>query len=293
MNRREFTYAIARGALAAMAAPLLARADGGQKTLPNISPLQQAVGKLLETTPHNRMPGTGTLIYDSPVFGVSAAQDPIYPKLKEAVSLGHYLPEDLLSGAKSVISYFLPYTEAVRKTNDGPDEAQAQWSLAHRQGAYAAELVRRFIAKRLDILGARSLVVFHDSRYRTGTLISNWSERHAAFISGLGTFGLHKSLITEKGCAGRLDSVITDYELAPSKRDYEGVYDRCVKCYTCVDRCPVAAITKTGKDIRACARYVVARKTDPEQAVCGKCLTLVPCESGVPGSLGERSLRAR
>jgi epoxyqueuosine reductase len=282
MNRREFNYAIARGAFAVMAVPLFARADGGQNALPDISPLQRAVGVLLEITPHNRMPGTETMIYDFPVFGVSTAQDPIYLKLKEAVGPGHYVPEDLFRGAKSVISYFLPYTEAVRKTNDGTDEALAQWSLAHRQGAFAAELVRRFIAKRLDNLGARSLVVFHDGRYRTKTLVSNWSERHVAFISGLGTFGLHKSLITEKGCAGRLDSVITDYELAPSKRDYEGVYDRCINCYTCVGRCPVGAITKTGKDIRACARHVLARKTDPEQAVCGKCLTQVPCESGAP-----------
>jgi epoxyqueuosine reductase QueG len=103
-----------------------------------------------------------------------------------------------------------------------------------------------------------------------------------AFISGLGTFGLHKSLITEKGCAGRLDSVITDYEFAPTKRDYVGVYDRCIECYACVGRCPVAAITKTGKDIRACARYVLARKNDPEQAVCGKCLTQVACEDCAP-----------
>jgi len=282
MIRREFIKDMARGALAAMVAPLFARADGEQKTLPDISPLRRAVGKLLETTPHNLMPGTETMIYDSPVFGVSTAQDHLYRKLKEAVGPGHYMPEDLFRGAKSVISYFLPYTEAVRKTSYGTEDESAQWTLAHRQGAYAAELVRRFVAKRLDNLGARSLVVFHDSRYATKTLVSNWSERHVAFISGLGTFGLHKSLITEKGCAGRLDSVITDYEIAPTKRDYEGVYDRCIQCYACVGRCPVGAITKTGKDIRACARYVLARKTKPEQAACGRCLTQVSCESCTP-----------
>jgi epoxyqueuosine reductase QueG len=192
------------------------------------------------------------------------------------------MPEDLFRGAKSVISYFLPYTEAVRKMNDGPEDAPPQWTLAHWQGAYAAELVRRFIARRLDILGARSLVVFHDSRYKTGTLVSNWSERHVAFVSGLGTFGLHKSLITEKGCAGRLDSVITNYEIAPTPRDYEGVYDRCIQCYACLERCPVGSITKTGKDIRACARHVLAHRDDPEQGVCGKCLTRVSCENVNP-----------
>ena len=39
---------------------------------------------------------------------------------------------------------------------------------------------------------------------------SRWSERHAAYISGLGTFGLHKGLITEQGTCGRFVSVLTD-----------------------------------------------------------------------------------
>lgn len=31
------------------------------------------------------------------------------------------------------------------------------------------------------------------------TFGSNWSERHAAYVCGLGTFGLSKGLITDKG----------------------------------------------------------------------------------------------
>ena len=286
MTRREFIWNIARATLAATVAPLLARADGGQKTPPDISNLQRAVGELLETNTHNRMPGTDTLIYDSPVFGVSSAQDPFYRKLKDAVGTNHYMPEDLFQGAKSVISYFLPYSEAVRKMNYGTEPLPTQWTLAHRKGAAAAELVRRFLANRLDGLGARSLVVFHDSRYTTKTLVSNWSERHVALVSGLGTFGLHKSLITEKGSAGRLDSIITDYEFVPTKRNYEGIYDRCIKCYSCIGRCPVSAIAKTGKNIRICARHVLAGKANPEQAVCGKCLTQVSCENRTPSRPG-------
>jgi epoxyqueuosine reductase len=190
MIRRDFISDMARGAMAAMAAPLFVPAERGQSSLSDISPLQRAVGILLETSPHNRMPGTETMIFASPVFGVSTAQNPLYGKLKEAVGPGHLMPGDLFQGAKSVISYFLPYTEDVRRMNDGPEDAPAEWTRAHRQGAVAAELVRRFVARRLGNLGARSLIVFHGSRYRTQTLVSNWSERHVAFISGLGTFGL-------------------------------------------------------------------------------------------------------
>jgi len=33
---------------------------------------------------------------------------------------------------------------------------------------------------------------------------SNWSERHIAYVAGLGTFSLADSFITEKGAANRV-----------------------------------------------------------------------------------------
>jgi len=114
-----------------------------------------------------------------------------------------------------VISYFLPYSEAVSKANRGQDDAPDLWVRAHKQGAKAAELVRRFLKKNLTEDHISVFVPFHDKRYRNKSLIANWSERHVAFISGLGTFGLHKNLITEKGSSGRLDSLITDHDFTP------------------------------------------------------------------------------
>ena len=38
-------------------------------------------------------------------------------------------------------------------------------------------------------------------------MASTWSERHVAYVSGLGTFGLSGGLITAKGQAVRLGSV--------------------------------------------------------------------------------------
>jgi len=285
MTRGEFLRRLVQAAIAAMVAPAVARAGGEERAPADVSSLSHAVSELLDTTPYNRLPGTDTRIYGAPLFGVSSAQDPLYRKLKEAVGLGHYMPVDLLPGAKTVISYFLPYSDAVNKANYGPENSPALWMLAHTKGAAAAELVRRFLTRRITLIGAEVFVPFHDSRYRTKSLVSNWSERHVAFISGLGTFGLHKNIITTKGTSGRLDSVITDREFTPTKRDYDGIYERCNKCHACVGRCPVGAISETGKDIRACARHVLARNVDPEHAVCGKCLTQVSCEKCVPARL--------
>ena len=44
---------------------------------------------------------------------------------------------------------------------------------------------------------------------------SKWSERHAAYACGLGTFGLSKGLITEKGMAGRFASIIVSEVFGP------------------------------------------------------------------------------
>ena len=45
---------------------------------------------------------------------------------------------------------------------------------------------------------------------------TSWSNRHVAFAAGLGTFGVHRHLITEKGCGGVLASMILDCELEPT-----------------------------------------------------------------------------
>jgi hypothetical protein len=48
--------------------------------------------------------------------------------------------------------------------------------------------------------------------------ISNWSERHIAYVAGLGTFSINDGFITEKGIAIRLISVVTELKLAPDSR---------------------------------------------------------------------------
>jgi epoxyqueuosine reductase QueG len=284
MTRREFILGTVAGAVVAAGAPLFTFAQEAT-TKPagtSLAELSKAAGKLLDASPYNLVPDTKTKVFDAPVFGVSSAQDPLYVKLREVVGKTHYLPADLLDGAKSVISYFLPYSGAVSKANRGQEDAPDLWVKAHKQGAKAEELVRRFVEKTLTADNVAAFVPFHDKRYRNRTLVSNWSERHVAFISGLGTFGLNKNLITEKGSSGRLCSVITDHDFAATKRTYKDTYEYCTKCQACVGRCPVGAITKDGKDIRVCCKHVLAGKATPDTAICGKCLTGVPCENCIP-----------
>lgn len=117
------------------------------------------------------------------------------------------------------------------------------------------------------------------------TFGSNWSERHAAYVCGLGTFGLSKGLITEKGMAGRFASIIIDTEMIPDKRAYAGIYDYCTMCGACVRRCPAGAISKeNGKNHNICNEWLqkMGKKYAPRYG-CGLCQTKVPCESRIPG----------
>jgi epoxyqueuosine reductase QueG len=110
---------------------------------------------------------------------------------------------------------------------------------------------------------------------------TNWSERHVAYVAGLGTFGLSTCFISKAGSAGRLFSVVTDWDAEPDERDYDDWLGYCNRCGTCVKRCPAQAhiVSEARKDHAACSAFI--RKTcEPftPRYGCGKCQSGVPCE---------------
>ena len=117
---------------------------------------------------------------------------------------------------------------------------------------------------------------------------SRFSERHAGFIAGLGTFGLCRGLITKSGMAVRLGSVITDAPLEPDKRPYNDIYEYCARCGACLRHCPAKAITfENGKDHPACSAFIdkVLEAEGGTYYGCGKCQVGVPCETSIPESV--------
>ncbi len=109
-----------------------------------------------------------------------------------------------------------------------------------------------------------------------------------AFIAGLGSFGLHRMLITDSGCAGRFGSVVTDADIPfttpPAKERCLYFHDG--SCWECITRCPVKAPSMDGAiDKQRCngrllglARGFDAKGFDPEDVAdaCGKC-AIGPC----------------
>ena len=125
-------------------------------------------------------------------------------------------------------------------------------------------------------------------------IASTWSERHAAYAAGLGTFSLNDGLITQRGIAHRVGSVVTKLRLAPTSDDRPGVLDHCLfyvdgSCTACIQRCPAGAITSAGHDKAICSAYLdgtiapaVAKAWGTPIPGCGLCQTKVPCEHRAP-----------
>jgi epoxyqueuosine reductase QueG len=242
----------------------------------------------------------GMKIFETPIFGFGASDDALFEQFKDPSVIGsHYmLPAEWLPEARTVISFFYPFTEEIKKSNRMDNSwPSGEWLHGRIEGQAFINKACSFLSNVLINAGNKSVAPSLDERFfsraepvKDGSdhenisFSSNWSERHAAYVCGLGTFGLSKGLITEKGIAGRFGSIITDLYIAPEKRNYQGIYDYCSMCGACGDNCPADAISPDkGKDHLLCSLFLdkTAEKHKPRYG-CGKCQTGVPCESSIP-----------
>lgn len=241
----------------------------------------------------------GMRIYDAPVFAVGAAEDPLFAALRGdgAVHPDYWLPGDWVPGAQRVVAFFAPYTERVKRANAWDMRHPAdEWLHARLEGERMMALLRRYVRDWLVGEGYAAVAPLADERYgMLAEFAPNWSERHTGFVCGLGTFGLSKGLITAKGVAGRIGSVVTDCALPVSARPYgEDVYGYCTRCGQCAENCPVQCIDAArgmheAKLHPPCSRYLdVIRDRTPRGQTrqkrygCGKCQVAVPCQNGIP-----------
>ena len=257
--------------------------------------------KYLEESPANYIAAENALhpsyvglkIYENPIFAFGATDDELYLKYKSSAIIGsHFMsPLEWLPSAKTVIAFFLPYTAEIRKANaldfDWPAE---EWLHGRYEGNFFLRKLTKYLVACLVEANFATIAPAIDKRLEIGNALlgteftSNWSERHIAYASGLGTFGLSKGIITAKGTCGRLGSLVTELDLPKDSRAYTNAYEYCTKCGICIDNCPARAISATeGKKDQPCADFLdtVLEKHQPRYA-CGKCQIKVPCENVIP-----------
>jgi epoxyqueuosine reductase QueG len=107
------------------------------------------------------------------------------------------------------------------------------------------------------------------------TLKAGLSLRYAAYLAGLGQYGLSQNLITDEyGPRVRFMGIITDADLAPTGGKRELVSGRCKGCQKCIQVCPVGALTSSGEMHRErCKEYMFSELGGLR---CGLCLKACP-----------------
>ncbi len=251
--------------------------------------------------------------WDEPLVGFSGGDDPIYQFFKEDIGSFYWTPLEIFNlsfpeisvrpDELSVISWVLPHTESIkadlRNKTGTPSE---KWIRARFYGGQFIDELSLHVADTLTKSGHPAVVPALSKMFNTTTtkserygLATSWSERHAAYASGLGTFGLCDGLITPKGKAIRCASVVAQISVPPSQRPYKDHHAYCLHyargtCGMCIRRCPGDAVTKSGHDKMACAKQCMATYEYANKQLglskgaygCGFCQTGVPCESKIP-----------
>lgn len=249
----------------------------------------------------------GLPAWDVPIIGIAAGEDTIFTDYKEHIGLHHWTPAEAFrehfpewDGAAedlSVIAWILPQTERTKNENRRATKFPSEsWIRSRIFGEQMNESLRRDFVEWLENFGVRAMAPMLSARWkRFGWETSTWSERHAAYAAGLGTFGLCDGLITPLGKAVRIGSVIAEMFLEPDMRPYKDHHEYCLyyrdgSCTACIERCPAGAISGKGHDKSLCNTYchgVIEEYSMREFGLpgygCGLCQTNVPCESTIPG----------
>jgi ferredoxin len=318
LDRRDFLKTSAQGlvvaGLAGAAQQLYVPAALAAAPRQNYSSANSIMGLIadfIQTSPANSLHnGTKEKAWEEALVGFSRGDDPLYELYKEKVGPFHWTPLEIFkltypdTPAKAeeltVISWILPQTESVkselRKETRNPSE---KWVRVRVYGEEFNEALRRQVAESLTKAGHPAVAPAIAPQYKmaqseTYGLCSTFSERHAAYAAGLGTFGLCDGLITAKGKAMRCGAVVARVRIPATPRPYNDHHAYCLyyakgTCGMCAKRCPGGAITpQSGHNKNACMKQlaVTAEYADKQFGIkgygCGFCQVATPCESRIP-----------
>jgi len=261
------------------------------------------IERIVKDHKENILDGTSDSIYDVPTVGFSSVQDPLFEDLKKIIGPKHLTPSEMY-GSKfeeelrdgTVISVVLPLGKKVRESNRSNSVPSKEWMISRTFSDTFSKDISSEIESYIGKLGYHAMTPMMSPGYKKFDMRtdphSSWSERHIAYVAGLGTFSLNDGFITEMGIAVRLISVITDLVLSPNIRRARSYNENCLycnngSCGACIKRCPAGAITENGHDKIKCMDFVYCDRSKlmreyglKENSVpgCGLCQTGVPCE---------------
>jgi len=262
--------------------------------------LRAEIARFVRESPANRHPDRDAPYFDAPLVGVAAADDPLFERYREPEVVGpfHRTPREIVPGAASVVVWVLPIAAPTRRSNrETKERPSLDWARTRSFGEAFNIALRKHVVGWLGERGHAAVapLLAPDWREVSQSAVgraSTWSERHAAYAAGLGSFSLSDGFITAAGIAHRLGSVVTTAALPPTSAGRPQPMDHCGyfdgRCSACIGRCPAGAITARGHDKDRCSAYLDALKAtlapqwETPQPGCGLCQVQVPCEGRIP-----------
>ncbi len=288
---------------------------GDPNPLPDEAWFIRTINDKIAVHPENKMeyPFWGEAIFKEPLVGFVRGNDPIFDRFKEVIGPHHFTPWEIMrwqaenNGVKppapedlSVVSFVMLISSNTKRDNAAANNwASERWAQTRLLGeifsqSFVREIVTGLMGRGVLAVAPDVTPMFNKKRYPKVGWASPWSHRHMAYAAGLGTFGMHDFLITERGAAHRLGSFVVNLRLEPNRRRPEDIHAYCrhyqgLPCMECAKRCPVGAITaERAHDKEACSRRVAdsMKYCNKHYHIfiygCGLCATGVPCESGIP-----------
>lgn len=284
--------------------------------------IENAIKEYVRTTPLNHLiTFNNAPIFEEPVVVFGKGDNPVFQSLKAIIGEFHLTPIEAMEkhiqakrwryGVRSspenisVVSWALPISEETRRTErQAALGGSTRYNHTRWRGVPFGEHLTNYVSTLLEVLGHNAVApcfskFFEIKHMPEGWRVANWSERHIAYACGMGTFGLNGLMITPKGCAVYLFSVVCDAALIPTPNLYSSRVANCLfyqdgSCRQCLERCIATAISEQGRSNVTCAKNLGREQAEKLKNLgldkdligmapaCGRCSTGVPCEHGIP-----------
>lgn len=237
-----------------------------------------------------------TTMFGEPVVAFVSTTHPLFDTFFARGENDH--PKKLYRPGNTLIVHYVPWDESIAKSNEGNAAPSEEWLAADRESLWLAMEINKTIKKTLDKVGrihsnTSTMIDWDKEKHRYG-----WSNKVAAFIGGIGSFGPAGSLHAAGSYGGRVGSIITaalyadnnenafGEDRADATLDSDGlekVFRRIMKdcCFEgfgaecseeMIAACPAKAITAEGIDRQKCQDHCeTIDKYTPSPDVCGKC----------------------
>ncbi len=232
----------------------------------------------------------------SPLLSAAKVDDR-FKMLRKMAAENHWMPEDLLPTAKTVIVLFIPFKEELVKENHPGKFPCPNWGIAYEVTNDLIEKTLAHIQVLLKEKGYESALTAatenQDADEQDDTMPARWSHKHLGYLCDMGRFGINAQFITPSGCSGRMGSMVTDADIGNhplvSKKEL-CLHKIGQECLQCVARCPVKAVSvEDGINRQRCNQRLhfnwdnrIKLGLGERSHGCAKCQVHVPCSLSDP-----------